>query len=70
MSVWNLVFKINPLVSVLFTFSTNLSFTVLLATFFTTSLSCLKSEGTGNKFSITDLSTSVFKLTKKLTQTY
>ena len=67
----NLVFKTNPLVSVLSTFLTNLSFTVFLATaFFTASLSSLKSKGTGNKFSISDLSASVFKLAKKLRQTF
>ena len=49
----------------LFTFATNLSYTVFLTTsFFTTSLSLLKSTGTRTNFSISSLSTSVFKLAK------
>ena len=49
----------------LFTFVTNLSYTVFLRTlFFTTSLSLLKSTGTGTNLSISSLSTSVFKLAK------
>ena len=49
----------------LFTLATNLSYTVFLATlFFTTSLSLLKSTGTGTNLSISNLSTSVFKLAK------
>ena len=59
-----LVFKTNPLVSILFTLAANLSYTVFLATFFTTSLSLLKSTGTGINLSISNLSTSVFKLAK------
>ena len=49
----------------LFTLATNLSYTVFLTTsFFTTSLSLLKSTGTGANLSISNLSTSVFKLAK------
>ena len=45
--------------------ATGLSYTVFLTTsFFTTSLSLLKSTGTGTNLSISNLSTSVFKLTK------
>ena len=55
----------NPLVSILFPFATNLSYAVFLVTSnFTTSLSLLKSAGTGINFSISNLSTSAFKLTK------
>ena len=58
-----LVFKTNPLVSILFTFSTNLSYTAFLRTsFFTTSRSSLESTGTDTTFSISNLSNSVFKL--------
>ena len=64
LSVSYLVFKTNPLVSILSTLATNLSYTVFLATFFTTSLSSLKSTGTGINLSISNLSTSVFKLAK------
>ena len=57
------VFKRNPLVSILFTLATNLSYTVFLTTsFFTTSLSLLKSTGTGANLSISNLS--IFKLAK------
>ena len=48
-----LVFKTNPLVSILFTLATNLSY----AFFLTTPLSLLKSTGTGTNFSISNLST-------------
>ena len=49
----------------LFTLATNLSYSVFLTTsFFTTSLSLLKSTGTGTNLSISNLSTSVFKLAK------
>ena len=49
----------------LFTLATNLSYTVFLTTsFFTASLSLLKSTGTGANLSISNLSTSVFKLAK------
>ena len=55
----------NPLVSILFPFATNLSYAVFLVTpNFTTSLSLLKSAGTGINFSISNWSTSAFKLTK------
>ena len=48
LSVSYLVFKTNPLMSVLFTFATSLLYTDFLTTsFFTTSLSLLKSAGTG-----------------------
>ena len=58
-----LVFKTNPLASIIFTLATNLSYSVLLITsFFTTSLSLLKSTGTDTNLSISSLSTSVFKL--------
>ena len=60
-----LVFKTNPPVLILFTLATNLSNAVFLGTsFFTTSLSLLKSKGTGTNLSISSLSTSVFKLAK------
>ena len=53
------------LVSILFTFATNLSCTVFLTTlFFTTSLSLLKSAGTGANLSMSNLLNSVFKLAK------
>ena len=49
----------------LFTLVTNLSYAVFLTTsFFTTSFSLLKSIGTGPNLSISNLSTSVFKLAK------
>ena len=49
----------------LFTLATYLSYSVFLtASFFTTSLSLLKSTGTGANLSISSLSTSVFKLAK------
>ena len=49
----------------LFTFSTNLLYTVFLKTsLFTTSLSLLRSTGTGAHLSIFSLSTSVLKLAK------
>ena len=49
----------------LFTLATNLSYSVFLTTsFFTTSLSLLKSTRTGANLSISSLSTSVFKLAK------
>ena len=65
MSELYLVFKTNPLVSILFTLATNLSFTVFLTTsLFTTLLNLLKSTGTVFNFSISILSTSAFKLAK------
>ena len=49
----------------LFTLATNLSYTAFLtASFFTTSLSLLKSTGIGTNLSISNLSTSAFKLAK------
>ena len=54
-----------PVVSMLFTLATNLPYLVFLTTsFFTTSLSLLKSIGTGVNLPIYSLSTSVFKLAK------
>ena len=51
------------LLSILFTLATNLSYTAFLTTsFFTTSLSLLKSTGTGANLSMSNLSTSVFRL--------
>ena len=62
LSVSYVVSKTNPVVSILFTLATNLSYSVLLTTsFFTTSLSLHKSTGTGANLSICSLSTSVFK---------
>ena len=53
------------LLSILFTLVTNLSFAVFLTTsFFTTSLSLIKSIGTGINLSMSNLSTSVFRLAK------
>ena len=67
MSVSYLVFKTNPLLSILFTLATNLSYAVLLTTsFFTTSLSLFKSTGTSTNLLISSLSTSVFKLAKSV----
>ena len=58
-------FKTNPLGSILFTLATNLSYTAFLTTsFLTTSLNLLKSTGTGANLSMSNLSTSVFKLAK------
>ena len=48
----------------LFIVATNLSYTDSLTTFFTTSLTLLKSTGTGMNLSISNLSTSAFKLAK------
>ena len=60
-----LSFNTKSLVSILFTFVTNLSYTIFLTTpFFTTSLSLLKSEVNGANLSMSNLSTSVFKLDK------
>ena len=62
LSALHLVFKTNPLVSMLFTFSTNLSYTVFLTTpFFTTSINLLKSTGTFTNVSLANLSTSAFR---------
>ena len=49
----------------LFTFVANLSYRAFLTTsFLTTSLNLLKSTGTGANLSMSNLSTSVFKLAK------
>ena len=48
-----------------FTLATNLSYTSFLTiSVFTTSLTLLKSTGAGNNLSVTNLSTSVFKVAK------
>ena len=53
----------NALVSTLFTLATNLSYITFLTTsFFNTSLSLFKSRGTFANWSISYLSTSVFKI--------
>ena len=60
-----LVYKTNPLVPILFTFATNLSYAVFLTTsFFTTSLSLHKSAWTGINLPISNLSASAFRLAK------
>ena len=65
MSIWYLAFKTKSLVSILFTFAAVLSYTVFLtALFLTTSLNLLNSTGSGANLSISDLSTSVFRLAK------
>ena len=57
LAVSYLVFEKHLLVSILFTLAINLSYTVFLRTsFFTTSLSLLKSTGTGTNLSISNLS--------------
>ena len=48
----------------LFTLATNLSYTVFLTTCFTTLLSLAKSLGIGASLSISNLSSSVFRLAK------
>ena len=63
LSVWYLVFNTKSLVSMLFTFATSLSYTAFLTTsFFTISLSLLKSTETGANLSMSNLSTSIFRL--------
>ena len=65
LSISYLVLKRKSLVSIAFTLATNLSYTVFLTTsFFTTLLNLLKSLGTGTNLSMSNLSTSVFKLAK------
>ena len=59
LSVWYLAFKTKSLVSILFTFAASST-----TPFFTTSHNLLKSTGTGANLSMSDLSTSVFKLAK------
>ena len=57
------MFNTNALVSILFTFAINLSYTAFITTsFLTTSLNLLKSKGIGAKLSMSNLSTSAFKL--------
>ena len=63
LSVWYLVFKTKLLVSLLFTFASNLLYTAFLTTWFlTSSLNLFKSAGTGTNLSMSNLSTSVFRL--------
>ena len=65
MSVSYVVFKANPVVSILSAFVTNLFYSAFLTTsFLTTLLSFTKSLGTAVNLSISNLSTSVFKLAK------
>ena len=65
LSVSNVVSKRNFVVSILSSFATNLSHSVLLTiSFFTTLLSLAKPLGTGVNLLISSLSTSVFKLAK------
>ena len=60
-----LILKTDPVVSILFTFVTNLSYTSFLtASFYITLLSLLKSTETVFNLSTSILSTSVFKLAK------
>ena len=59
------VFKTNPVVSMLSTFAINLFYLVFLATsFFTTLLNLAKSLETAVSFAMSNLSTSVFKLAR------
>ena len=65
LSVSYVDFITNPVVSILFTFVTNLLHSVFLTTsFFTTLLNLAKSSGTGVHFAMTNLSYSVFKLAR------
>ena len=65
MSVSYIVFKTNLLVLIAFTLATNLPDAFFLITsFFTTSISLLKSRGTDANLSIYNLSNSVFRLAK------
>ena len=58
-----LVFKTNPVVSTLFTFVTNLTYTIFLTiSLSTTSLNLAKSSGAVFDLSTSILSTTVFKL--------
>ena len=61
LSLSYLVFKANPLISILFTFATSLSYIVFLTTSFF-SVDLLKSTGTDTNLSIFNLSISAFKL--------
>ena len=65
LSVLYLVLNTKSLVSILFTFSTNLLYTSFLTTsFFITSLNLLKSTGISINLWISNLSSSVFRLAK------
>ena len=65
LSALHLVFQTNPPVSILFTSAINLSYTVFLTNSFHTALfNLLKSTGTGTDLTMSNLSTSVFKLAK------
>ena len=60
-----LVFKTNYVVSILSTFVTKLLYSVfLILSFFTTLLNIAKSLGTTVNFTMSNLSTSVFKLAR------
>ena len=60
-----IVFKTNPVVSILSTFVTNFSYSVFFtASFFITLLSLAKSSGTGVNFAMYNLSRLVFKLAR------
>ena len=60
-----LVFKTNPLLSIVFTFATNLSYAIFLTTsLFTTLISLLKSTGAVFTLPVSIFSTSGFKLAK------
>ena len=60
-----MVFKAKSLILILITFGASLSDTVFLTiSFLTTSLNLLKLTGTGANLSMSNLSTSVFGLTK------
>ena len=63
--IWYLVFKTKSLASVLLTFAANLSYTVFLTTsYFTTSFNLPRSTGTDPNLSLSNVSTSVFRLAK------
>ena len=65
LSVSYVAFKINPVVSILSTFVTNLLYSVFLITsFFTTLLGLTKPSGAGVSFGMSNLSTSGFKLAR------
>ena len=64
MFVSYLLFKTKSLVSISSTFTTDLSYVAFLTSFLTTLHNLLKSVGTGANLSMSNLSTSVFKLAK------
>ena len=65
LSVWYVVFKTKSLISILFTFAASLSYTASLTTSFLTALlNLLQLRGTGTNLSMSNLSTSVFRLAK------